>query len=88
METNFNKLLARQIKRHFGSVNQLPDELYELFMKINDSYNNFEDDANLTKNMIEISSQELRDAYEIQKQNAENHRGTINKIKEAIFALN
>ncbi|MEI8087827.1 MAG: PAS domain S-box protein, partial [Paludibacter sp.] len=88
METTFNKLLARQIKRHFGPVNQLPEELTALFLKINESYNNFDDDANLTKNMIEISSQELRDAFEIQKQNAEKDKETINKIKEAIFALN
>jgi PAS domain S-box-containing protein len=87
MDTSFNKLLARQIKRHFGSVDQLPAELWNIFRDINNTYENFEDDSRLLQNSIEISSQELRDAFQKQKQNAEAQKETINKIKEAINAL-
>ena len=88
MNKTLNKLLARQIKKHFGSADQYPAALSGFLTDINDSYNDFEDEAALTKNMIEISSQELRDAYENQKQNAEKHMETVTKIKEAINALN
>jgi len=83
-----NKLLLRQIKRHFGSIDNLPDELKGIFQDINNTYDNFEDDTKLIQNSIEISSQELRNAYRKHKQDAEKQKETINKIKEAIFALN
>ncbi len=54
---------------------------------INDTYNNFDDDICLLQNSIEISSQELRDAYLKKKQDAEAQKDTIDRIKEAIFAL-
>ena len=88
METKWNKLLLRQVKKHFGSVNNLPDEVKGIFLDINNTYFNFEDDTQLLQNSIEISSQELREAYQKQKQDAESQKATINKIKEAIFALN
>ncbi|MEI7726998.1 MAG: PAS domain S-box protein [Bacteroidota bacterium] len=88
METKWNKLLLRQVKKHFGSVNNLPDEVKGIFLDINNTYFNFEDDTQLLQNSIEISSQELREAYQKQKQDAESQKATINKIKEAIYALN
>ena len=88
METNLNKLLLRQIKKHFGTLDHLPDELKAIIQEIDNTYKNFEDDAQLLQNSIEISSQELRDAFLKQKQDAEAQKETINNIKEAIFALN
>ena len=88
MDNNLNKLLSRQIKRHFGAIDKLPDELKGLIQDINKTYVNFEDDVELLQNSIEISSQELRDAFQKHKHDAEAQKGTINKIKEAIFALN
>ena len=74
MDNSFNKLLLRQIKRHFGSIDHLPDEVKGIFQDINDTYNNFDDDILLLQNSIEISSQELRDAYH--KQNKRGHQCT------------
>jgi PAS domain S-box-containing protein len=88
METNLNNLLKRQLKRHFGSFDNIPVELKALFDDINETYNNFDDDTRLIQNSIEISSQELRDAFQKQKQDAAAQKETIRKIKEAIFALN
>ncbi|MEI6139127.1 MAG: ATP-binding protein [Mariniphaga sp.] len=87
METNFCKLLARQIKRHFGSTDNLPEELQGIMLDINNTYNNFEDDVRLLQNSIEISSQELRDAFRKQKLDGEAQKEVISKIKGAIFAL-
>jgi PAS domain S-box-containing protein len=88
MEKNLNKLLIRQIKRHFGSADNLPDELKVFIQDINNTYENSEDDIKLLQNSIEISSQELRDAFQKHKNDADEQKKTINKIKEAIFALN
>ena len=88
MGNNLNKLLLRQIKKHFGSVEQLPEALSSIFQDINNTYENFEADTKLLQNSIEISSQELRDAFQRHRQDAENQKETINKIKEAIYVLN
>jgi PAS domain S-box-containing protein len=88
MEKKLNKLLMRQIRRHFGSADQLPEVFSSFIHDINDSYEGFEDDFRLLQNSIEISSQELRDAFLRQKQDAEAQKQTISKINEAIIALN
>ena len=87
MENKLNKLLQRQIKRHFGSVENMPDSLAGLLSDINNTYESFDDDLKLLQNSIEISSQELRNAFQKHKDDAENQKKTINKIKEAIFAI-
>jgi len=87
MNENWNKLLLRQIKKNFGSPENLPESVLKIFHDINDSYFNFEDDFRLLQNSIEISSQELRDAYIRQKQDAENRKETIERIKEAIIVI-
>jgi len=82
-----NKLLVRQIKKHFGSLDNIPVEFQGIIHEINNTYENFDDDFNLLQNSIEISSQELRNAYQKQKLDAEKQKETLNKIKEAIFAI-
>ena len=88
MENKLNKLLLRQIKRHFGTIDPLPEGLLEFIRDINNTYENFEEDTQLLQNSIEISSQELREAFQKHKLDAETQKGTINKIKAAIYALN
>ncbi|MFZ4398721.1 MAG: PAS domain S-box protein [Bacteroidales bacterium] len=88
MEKDFNKLLLRQIKRHFGSIDSIPEELKGIIEDVNNSYNNYEEDSQLLQNSIEISSMELRDAYQKHKVDAESQKETIRKINEAIIALN
>lgn len=87
METNLNKLLARQLKRHFGTSGDLPEAIKGIIKDISDTYDSYEDDALMLQNSIEISSQELRDAFQKHKQDAEAQKETINKIKQAISAL-
>ncbi|MEI6048273.1 MAG: PAS domain S-box protein [Bacteroidota bacterium] len=87
MGNKLNKLLLRQIKRHFGSPDNLPEELKDIIHDINNTYNDFDDDTQLIQNSIEISSRELRDAFQKQKNDAEVQQETITKIKEAIFVL-
>jgi len=88
MEIQWNKLLLRQIKRHFGSVENLPEGAMDFIKIINSTYEDFENDSRLLQNSIEISSQELRDAFQKQKENAETERESVNTILAAIKALN
>jgi PAS domain S-box-containing protein len=88
MENILNKLLVRQINRHFGSIDNMPEELKSIILDIDNTYKSFEDDAKLLQNSIEISSQELRDAYQKQELDTEKNIETINKVKKAIYALN
>jgi PAS domain S-box-containing protein len=87
MELNLNKLLARQIKRQFGSVDSLPTDLHEFIKNVNQTYNDFDADNRLIQNSIEISSQELKDALHKQKLDAETQREIIRKIKDVIHVL-
>ncbi|MEI8049577.1 MAG: PAS domain S-box protein [Bacteroidota bacterium] len=87
MESNLNKLLKRQIKKHFGSTENLPNELLGIIGDINETYNNFDEDTRLIQNSIEISSQELREAFHRQKEDAAAQKETIRKINEAISVL-
>ena len=71
METKLNKLLLRQIKRHFGTIDDFPAELAVFLDDINTTYESFEGDKQILQNAIEISSQELRAVYFKQKQDSE-----------------
>jgi len=88
MGDSLNKLLLRQIRRHFGSIDQLPEGIGGFIQDVSSTYANFEDDFKLLQNSIEISSQELRDSLLKQKQDAEAQKTTIDNIKGAIYALN
>ena len=85
MGNNLNKLLLRQVKRHFGTADNIPENLIGILKDINNTYESFEDDSQLLQNSIEISSLELREAYQKQRYNAEAQKKTIDKIKEAIY---
>ena len=50
MGDNLNKLLLRQIKRHYGSVDNMPIELKGIIQDISNTYNNYEDDTQLLQN--------------------------------------
>lgn len=82
-----NKLLSRQLRRHFGSENSVPEEFRGFLEVINSTYENFDDDSYLLQNSIEISSQELREAYNKHKEDAASQRNTILKIKDVIAAF-
>jgi hypothetical protein len=82
-----NNQLKRQIKRHFGSIENVPDDLKGFLNDINNTYESFEDDAQLLQNSIEISSLELRSAFQKQKEDAEAQKKTSNTCHQAGFAI-
>ena len=57
MENNMNELLLRQIKKHLGSLDNLPVELKGIIQDINNTYQDFEDKTQLLQNSIEACNQ-------------------------------
>lgn len=56
-----NKLLTRQIKRHFRG-SSIPPEMAEFLPIIDDAYDHYEEQHKLLNRALELSSQELNDA--------------------------
>lgn len=88
MSNNYNKLLNKQIKRHLGTNYSLPGDIQSLFTDISETYDAYSEESKLFQNSLDISSQELRDAYLKHKSDADNHKDLLKKINEAISALN
>jgi PAS domain S-box-containing protein len=83
-----NKLLIRQIKRNFGNESNIPESLKSFLKIIDETYFSYESDIELLQNSIEISSTELRTAYQKQIVAIDTQSKLFEKIREAIFKLN
>lgn len=57
-----HRLLERQLKRHFGSLENLPEELSRLLQVIDETYCQFDGDRTMLERSLELSSQELLEA--------------------------
>lgn len=55
----FNKLLARQIQKHFGSSYELSEEMSAFLQIVSNSYDHFEKDRNMLERSVELSSREM-----------------------------
>jgi PAS domain S-box-containing protein len=54
-----NKLLQRQLQKHFGRTDEVPGNLGKLLDAISDSYDHYEKDRRLIERSIDISSKEM-----------------------------
>lgn len=59
MNRELHSLLRRQIRKHFGSPEQVPAELWPFLEAVQNSYEHYEDGQNLLSRAVELSSQEL-----------------------------
>ena len=62
-----NNFLLLQIKKYFGSVDELPAALTGFIQDINGSYKNFEEEIESLQNSNEINSRELSEAFQSSK---------------------
>ena len=56
-----NKVLERQIKKIFGGIENLPQELYPFLKTVSDHYDHVEEDRLLIERSLELSSKELNE---------------------------
>ncbi len=82
-----NKLLLRQIRRHFGSTEELPAAVKSFIQDVEQSYIGFEEEAKLLVNSLDLSSVELREAFQKHKADAETRKQILRKIKDVISTL-
>ncbi len=55
-------LLARQLRRHFGSEDQVPESLRSFVADVDDAYRQNDDDRRMLERSMDLSSQELFEA--------------------------
>lgn len=54
-----HSLLGRQLKKFFGSIENVPDELAAFVASIDDTYREFDTDREMLERSLELSSQEM-----------------------------
>ncbi len=57
-----NKLLLRQIKRKYGALENIPEEILPLLETVSKTYDQYERDGQLLERAMDLSSQELTEA--------------------------
>lgn len=55
----FHSLLRRQLKRYFGSVDKVPEDIQPLISIISETYHQYDEDRHLLERSLELSSEEL-----------------------------
>jgi len=81
----YNKLLNRQIKKHFG--NNIPTELEALFDDINNSYDHYENDRKLLERAMDLSSEELLITNKKLKKEGKKYNQFIENLRQVIFEI-
>ena len=54
-----NKLLQRQLQKHFGKADQVPENFTRLLDVVSESYDHYEKDRRMIERSIELSSKEM-----------------------------
>jgi two-component system, cell cycle sensor histidine kinase and response regulator CckA len=62
MNKQIHSLLKRQLKRHFGDTDGIPEEWKNFIDAVNDAYLEFDEDRSMLERSLELSSQELMQA--------------------------
>lgn len=56
---HIHSLLKRQLRRYFGGLDSIPDELRGFIEMVNDAYQEFDADRGMLERSLDLSSQEL-----------------------------
>ncbi|MFK7950267.1 MAG: ATP-binding protein [Saprospiraceae bacterium] len=79
-----NRLLKRQLKRHFGGMDNVPDEMKPFIDAIERSYNHYEEDRLLLERAMDISSEELVEANQQLREEAKAQKAVMSKLKSSL----
>jgi len=83
-----NPLLRRQISKHLGADALEDENLQEFIKAVNRSYETHQDQFNMQQRAMKISSDELYEANEKLREEAEGQKEILDSIHLAIAALN
>jgi signal transduction histidine kinase len=76
----FNKLLNRQLHKHLGELNEIPENYIGVLRVISESYDHYEKDRKMLERSIDLSSNEMIDLNSKLKKEAD-------ELKKAHFEL-
>ncbi len=82
-----NSLLIRQLKKHLPAELAQDENLKDFFKAINNSYNNYEDQLNMSQRAMRISSDELFEANSKLREDAENQKKIIKSLNYVVRVL-
>lgn len=82
-----NRLLKRQIRRHLGGMENVPESFLPFLEAIDRSYAHYEDDRLLLERSMEISSSELEDSNEQLRADALKQKEILQRLKESLNTL-
>ena len=82
-----NSLLIRQLKKHLPAELVQGETLKNFFEAINNSYNNYEDQLNMSQRAMRISSDELFEANSKLREDAENQKKIIKSLNYVVRVL-
>lgn len=79
-----NRLLKRQIKRHFNGIENVPTEFLPFMEAVERSYKHYEDDRVLLERAMELSSEELVEANQYLRKESEEQKTVLKKLKSTL----
>lgn len=79
-----NRLLKRQLKRYFGGIDNVSDEVKAFVDAVERSYNHYEEDRLLLERAMEISSEELVEANHQLRAEAKAQKAVMSKLKSSL----
>ncbi len=90
----FNKLLQRQIVKHIGNIDTLPESYILFFKSISESYDHYEKDRQMIERSMEISSKEMigltsklrKEAEEVQRVNDELNKSNL-ELEKFVYSV-
>lgn len=83
----FHRLLKRQLRKFFGSADNIPEDIRPFLEAINQSYIHHESDRNLIERTMEISSKELTVSNKKLLDESKNQKILINTLKASLQSI-
>lgn len=82
-----NRLLKRQIKRHLGGIENVPESFVAFIEAVDRSYTHYEEDRLLLERSMEISSGELENSNAQLREEAEKQNEILQRLKDSLNTL-
>jgi PAS domain S-box-containing protein len=86
-EVSYSRLLKRQIRRHFGAEDQVPDKLRPFLNAVDDSYAHYEQNHKLLQHTVEVSSIELSETNEKLLEEASRQNLVLKALRNSLREL-
>ncbi|MDP9081328.1 MAG: PAS domain S-box protein [Bacteroidota bacterium] len=86
---DWNKLFQRQLKKQFGSVDNIPENLRPFLKTVSDTYDHQDKERKMLERSIELSSAEMKELNQsLRKETDTNNKIVFEKIKESLVLIN